>query len=101
MSKPISMPQPTAGFGSAISAALQTVVYTATATGKVAQIADTLADIGLDKAINMRESVAITDSMAIAVLRAAQKQQLEALTTNGIELRSADQQAVQAALDAL
>ena len=88
----VPMPAPQAGIGSAFSAAMQTAVYGLQAIGKVAQTADELASIALAKSQNMRESVIITDSMQLAILRHAQRQQMQALEANGVELRNVDAQ---------
>lgn len=88
----VAMPAPQAGIGSAFAASMQTLVYGLQAVGKVAQTADELASIALTKSQNMRESVSITDSMQLAIIRHAQRQQMQALEANGVELRTVDAQ---------
>lgn len=82
----VPLPQQPVGFGTAISATLGAVVHTASAIGKVAETADVLAGIGLDKAQNMRASVAIQDAMTLAVLRSNQAKQLAELRAAGVDL---------------
>lgn len=75
-----------AGLGDAWSGLMGVLVHSATAAGKVAQTADVLASIGLEKAENMREVVALEDAMSLAEIKSEQATRLAALKSSGIEI---------------
>lgn len=87
-------PQP-AGLGSIFSNSAQALVSAAqfaqvgmAGLTNLAAAGEQLSLIALDKATNMRETVAIQDAMTLAVLRALQQQQLEQLQAKGLEIKS-------------
>ena len=90
-----SLPPQPAGLGSIFTNTAQALVLGA----QVAQVGmsglhnlcaagEQLSLIALDKATNMRETVAVQDAMAIAVLRAQQAEQLRQLQAKGLEIKS-------------
>ena len=87
-------PQP-AGIGSIFSNSAQAIVSAAqfaqvgmSGLTNLAAAGEQLSLIALDKATNMRETVAIQDAMTLAVLRAQQQAQLEQLQAKGLEINS-------------
>ena len=83
---PVAIPPSAPGIGAAFSATMQTVVTSALAMNAIAQTVNNLATIAEVKSSNMLTTVQIEDAMVVAALRHKQKQQLEALNANGIEV---------------
>lgn len=101
MSKPqqtidlTALPAPAPGIGSIFSNTAQALVSAAqfaqvgmSGLTNLAAAGEQLSLIALDKATNMRQTVAIQDSMQLAVIRAQQAEQLRQLEAKGLEVRN-------------
>lgn len=90
-----ALPPQAPGLGSIFSNTAAAIVgvtqlaQTATSmANNFAAAGEQLSLIALDKSRNMRETVTIQDSMALAVIRAQQQEQLRQLETKGLKIKS-------------